>query len=192
MSLLRFLPPVAWTAVIAWLSSPGWSSSHTGRRILPLFHWLLPWLAPEQLEALHWLVRKSAHFVEYGILAVLWRVALGGRGLWRAWLAPLGLAVVTASLDELHQATTLTRMGSPLDVLLDSTGAAAFLTVLNGGPRAAIEWLTTALLWFAALGGPAMIALDWTAGARAGWLWWSVPASWLALFFWNRRTRPLR
>jgi VanZ family protein len=190
VSALRFLPPVVWTALIAWFSTENWSAAETGRSLLPLLHRLLPWAAPEQLEALHWLVRKTAHVVEYGVLAALWRRALDSRGPGRGWLAPFGLSVLTAALDELHQSTTLTRGASPVDVLLDSTAAGTALIVLSGDIRLVVSWLTGALLWVAAAGGTALIALDWSQGAPAGWLWWSVPAAWLVLVCWLRRARP--
>ena len=158
------------------------------RQTVYLLHWLVPSAGPEQLEALHWLVRKTAHAAEYGTLAALWRWALGNREAWRGWLAPLSLSILTAALDELHQSTTLTRTASLADVLLDSAGAAAALIALSGGTRL-VPWLTAALLWVAAAGGTALVALDWRAGVPAGWLWWSVPAAWIALGFWLRRRR---
>jgi VanZ family protein len=189
VSALRFLPPLAWTALIAWLSSPGWSASATGTRLFPLLRWLLPWAAPEQLEAFHWAIRKSAHLVEYGVLALLWTRALGSGDARRAGRLSIGLCVLTAALDELHQATTSTRGGSVLDVLLDSAGAAAVVTAFRRNLRDALGWLTGALLWAGAAGGTAFILIDWTSGAPAGWLWWSVPASWVALVLWWRGAR---
>jgi len=54
-----------------------------------------------------------------------------------SWLA-LALSVITASLDELHQSFEPGRGASIYDVLLDSTAAAAALTVVTAGrPRAA-------------------------------------------------------
>ena len=46
------------------------------------------------------------------------------------------------------------------------------------------------LLWIGAVGGAAIIAVDVTAGAPAGWLWWTVPAAWIALVLWLRRSPP--
>jgi VanZ family protein len=187
---LRFLPPLGWTVLIAGLSTSTWSAEHTGTFLFPLLGRLLPWAATEQIEAAHWLARKTAHAAEYGVLAALWRWALAtreGRGGWRA---ALGLSILTAALDELHQATTFTRTGSPADVLLDSAGAGAVLAVMSGGTRSALRWLTGTLLWLAAAGGTALIAINWGAGVPSGWLWWSAPASWIALVTWLWRRRP--
>src|SRR5207247_6142530 len=91
MSALRVLPPLAWTAMIAWFSTAGWSAVETASVLLPLLRWLAPSAGPEQLEAFHWLVRKTAHAAEYGTLAALWRWALGSREAWRGRVAPRGL-----------------------------------------------------------------------------------------------------
>jgi VanZ family protein len=187
---IRVLPALAWTLVIAWLSSGSWGSAQTGDFLLPLLQRLLPWAVPEQLDVLHWLIRKTAHVVEYAVLASLWRWAATTRDTLRGVAVPLGLSVLTAVLDEVHQATTLTRTGSPIDVLLDSASAMACLLVFHAGARAAVRWLTGALLWVAAAGGTALLALNWGAGAPSGWLWVSVAAAWITLAAWLRRRRP--
>ncbi len=43
------------------------------------------------------------------------------------------------------------------------------------------------LLWIAAAGGTALLAIDWAAAAPPGWLWLSVPAAWLTLWAWRWR-----
>jgi VanZ family protein len=189
MPALRFLPPLGWTLFIAWFSSDGWSAAHTGAFLLPLLSGLLPWAAPEQLAALHWLARKTAHAVEYGVLAASWRWALAPREALRGCLVPLALSILTAALDELHQSTTLTRGGSPADVGLDAAGAAATLLALSRGIGPVLDRLTGTLLWFAAAGGTALLALNWGIGAPSGWLWWSVPSAWVALAAWRMRPR---
>lgn len=180
---VRLLPVLLWTCVIASLSREAWSSSGTGF-LGPILTALLPWLAPEQVKAVIWLIRKMAHFTEYAVLAGLWRWALWPRRR-ATWIA-LGLSILTAALDELHQSTTLSRTGSVADVLLDSVGAASALALLAGG-AIAINRLIGTLLWIAALGGAALIAINWLAAAPAPWLWPSVPLAWLALVLWRRR-----
>ena len=189
MSALRFLPPLGWTLLIAWFSSDSAGTAHTGVFLLPLLERLLPWAAPEQLAALHWLARKTAHAIEYGVLAASWHWALASRDAFRGWLVPLALSILTAALDELHQATTLTRTGSVADVLLDATGAGATLILVSGGMRPVLARLTGALLWIGAAGGTALLTLNWSLGAPSGWLWWSVPLAWVALVLWRMRPR---
>jgi len=189
VSWLRLLPPLGWTVLIAWLSTNDWGSARTGVVLLPLLQRLLPWAAPEQLAALHWLARKTAHVVEYGVLAASWRWALATRGARRAWLAPLGLSILTAALDELHQSAMPSRSARAADILLDAAGASAALIALDGSARAAVRWLTGGLLWVAAGGGMALLVLNWLVGAPSGWLWWSVPAAWIALAIWFQKGR---
>ena len=195
MPALRFLPPLLWTACIGWFSSEAWNAARTGSLLLPLLKALLPWTPPEQLAAIHWFGRKAAHVIEYAVLARLWRRALHpetraeprGEPRPAAWRAPLALSVATAFLDELHQATTLSRGASAADVLLDSAGATMALIALGGGTAKALARLTTALLWVAAAGGTALIALNLSAAVPSGWVWLSAPAAWLALWLWRRR-----
>ena len=169
--------------MIAWFSGDAWGASATAPLLLPWLRALLPWAAPEQIAGLHWLVRKGGHVCEYAVLALLWRRAVGPA----SWRAPLALAVLTAALDEAHQATTLTRGGSVTDVLLDAAAAAGALAVAARGPRASADGLAHVLLWIAAAGGTVLLAIDWAAAAPPGWLGLSVPAAWLTLWVWRWR-----
>jgi VanZ family protein len=184
---LRFLPPLAWSALIAWFSSAGWHGGVTLGLLEPWIRALLPGAAPEQIAGLHWLVRKTGHVVEYGALALLWRRALGAPGAAAPWRGPLALAALTAVLDETHQATTLTREGSVADVLLDAAAAALALVLATRGIVRTADGLARVLLWAAAAGGTVLLAIDLAAAAPPGWLWLSVPAAWLALWGWRRR-----
>ena len=123
--MLRLLPPLCWTGLIAYSGGGQWSGDHTAAWLDPLLRALLPTASPEALAAAHLLIRKAGHVIEYAVLAGLWRRFLGG-GAW----APLGLAVLTASLDELRQSFTPGRVGSLVDVLLDGAAAAAALGLI--------------------------------------------------------------
>jgi len=185
VSAIRLVPPIGWTLLIFSLSMDRFGAPETGSFLLPWLHSLLPWASPAQLEAAHWVVRKCAHLTEYGVLAALWRLGLGlsaRRGFW----VPLALAFTTGAIDEIHQVFTISRGASVWDVLLDTAGAALALTFLAGRAGILIERLTGVLLLVAAAGGAAMIALDWSAGVPAGWLWWTMPVAWVALILWLR------
>jgi VanZ family protein len=109
--LARWLPVILWMAVIFTMSS-----------------WSTPPSLPESLLDL--LMKKAVHITEYAILAgLLWR-ALGGGTERRVMLAALAVAVFYAVSDEFHQSFTPGRSPSPVDVLIDGTGAAAGLMVL--------------------------------------------------------------
>lgn len=184
---LRFLPPLAWSVLIAWFSSARWHGGATTPLVETWLRALLPGATLEQIAGAHWLLRKTGHVVEYAVLALLWRRALAGANPPAPWRWPLALAVLTAGLDEAHQAFTPTREGRVADVLLDSGAAAAALLVAARGMWRAADGLAWLLLWAAAAGGTVMLAIDLAAAAPSGWLWWSVPAAWLTLWIWRRR-----
>ena len=183
---LRFLPPLAWSALIAWFSGAGFGAASTAPFLEPWLRAMLPWAGPEQIAALHWLLRKTGHVVEYAVLALLWSRALAARADRPPWRRPLLLAALTAALDEAHQATTHVREGSIADVLLDTAAAAAALRAAVVGLRRAALGLASTLLWIAAAGGTLLLAIDVAAAAPSGWLWLSVPAAWLLLWYWRR------
>lgn len=92
---------------------------------LPFFHWDDTEKATKA-EMIHIPLRKTAHFSEYAILAVLWAAPLG-LFLKKTWKR-LGLAfiicVLYACTDELHQLFVPGRDGNIRDVLIDGAGAA--------------------------------------------------------------------
>ena len=95
-ALTHWLPVVLWAGVIFALSSI--PSLGTG-----LGTWDL-------------VLRKGAHMTEYAVLALLLLRAIGRE-------APaLGLGVLYAASDELHQAFVRGRHASPIDVAIDTAG----------------------------------------------------------------------
>ena len=127
--MLRLLPPLCWTGVIAYFGGSQWSGAHTAAWLDPLLRTFLPAASPEELATVHLLIRKAGHVIEYAVLAVLWRRSVGGAG------GPLGLAVLTASLDELRQSFTVGRGGTMTDVLLDGAAAAMALALMAARGR---------------------------------------------------------
>ena len=63
-------------------------------------------------------LRKAAHMTEFGLLWLLWWRALGHR----SQLVPAAIAVAYAVTDEIHQTFVEGRVGSPVDVLIDTAG----------------------------------------------------------------------
>ncbi len=176
---MRLLPPLVWTALIAWFAADRGGAPATRTGFAAMLLWVVPHLPPDTVDALHGMVRKCGHVTEYSVLVMLWARALGG------WRLPLAFTVATAFLDELIQATTLTRGASAADVVLDAASATVALAVLRDGV-ALLTHVTTALLWVAAVGGSALVLIDLAAGARVTWLWLSVPAAWVAVVLWRK------
>jgi len=119
VSLREWIPVLVWGAVIFTLSTSAFSAINTVKVIDPIIRFLIPGLSSASVEVCHMLVRKSAHFTEYGIL--FW-LLIRGPMVRRPYLA-LMLCVVYALTDEGHQVFVPGRTASLYDVALDSSGA---------------------------------------------------------------------
>lgn len=132
----RWLALLAWMALIFVASSDTESGPRGSRLLAPLIRWLHPDIAPATLDLLILTARKGVHFVTFGILAGLAYRALGAGhpGAWRGstGLRALVLTVAYAISDEIHQSFVPTRVGSAIDVLIDSAGALAVLAAIRG------------------------------------------------------------
>jgi len=131
--LWRYVPLVGWIGFIFFASTGAMSASNTSRIIGPLFKWLFPRISETQLLFVHFSVRKSAHFAEYAVLALLAaRAFIPSRqgGERRGWfIAALALVAVVALLDEYHQSFLAARTGTIWDSLIDISGGATALAV---------------------------------------------------------------
>lgn len=117
--MLRFLkswlPVLIWAAIILSAANDTFSDDHTR-------HWLERVLHRDIPEVLNAAFRKGGHVVAYSILGLLaWRAR-------RSIPIALGIAFLVASIDETMQSRTLTRGGSPFDVVLDTCAALLALT----------------------------------------------------------------
>jgi VanZ family protein len=131
--LLAWWPVLAWSALIFCMSTDTFSSEHTGSIIEPILRWIYPAITAEQFAFIHHLIRKTAHFTEYFIFALLlFRGVRRGRSGWRwSWgLQALFIAAAYSALDEFHQSFVASRTASPYDSLLDTIGAAAGILFL--------------------------------------------------------------
>jgi VanZ family protein len=128
-----------WTAVLWWLGGESGSLNATSRFLLPLLRWLLPDASVATLFSIHSLLRKGAHVGGYGVLAFLtWRalVASTRTAALRPALLALAWVLSLATLDEIRQAHTAVRTGSPWDVALDLCGGALGLVLVIACTRA--------------------------------------------------------
>jgi VanZ family protein len=129
--LWRYGPVVVWAGFVLFASSASFSASNTSRIIRPLLLWLFPDISEDSLDYVHFLVRKTAHFSEYALLALLAARAFRTsqkerlRRLW--WLAAFALVACVALTDEFHQSFLPSRTGTIYDSLLDMTGGAVAL-----------------------------------------------------------------
>ena len=126
---MRFwLPPLLWTGVIFAASNGSFSSSNTGGFLERLIHALgADWINPTVIEAVHFIIRKMSHVIEYAILSILvYRAVRGERTGWNLRWAVVAIlfAAVVGSIDEWHQAFVPGRTATPWDTVIDTLGAA--------------------------------------------------------------------
>ena len=115
-----------WTAVVWTLGGDEFSLAETSKRMSSIIEWIFGDIDGRQKWRIFLMIRKSAHFVEYAILALLtFRAALlsapRNQFTTAPWVA-LFLVATLATADEARQAFSTARSGSPYDVLIDVTG----------------------------------------------------------------------
>lgn len=116
-----WVPPLLFTGGILIFSGDLGSSGRTQELIMWFFSWL-PFLGMEQMQEGQGFFRKVGHVLAYGSQYWLWFRAFLGRfspRLGPAIFWSLGLCLLTAMVDEGHQALVASRTGSFLDVALD-------------------------------------------------------------------------
>ncbi|HUP62217.1 MAG TPA: VanZ family protein [Thermoanaerobaculia bacterium] len=128
--VLRWLPVVAWSAVILIASDDAFSAANSGAWFRGLFGRDLP-------HVLHVAIRKLAHVVEYGILGALAFRAARIDFPRRAMAIALAVALLVSMIDEVHQSTIASRTGTGWDVLLDLIGAGIALWFLRRNQQSA-------------------------------------------------------
>ena len=133
--------------IIFLFSTDTFSGSQTSRIIGPILKWFVSDISDDKVAWFQLVIRKTAHVVEYAILAMLICRALAKRLAKALPLRSLGqsviLSVAYAVFDEWHQSWTAERFGSPLDVGIDSVGAilgAAFFAWLDRTTRGNGSW----------------------------------------------------
>lgn len=134
--LIWYWSPVAiMFAAMFVLSTDTFSDKNTTSIIGQILKWFDPHVSRHAIRKADFWARKTAHFSEYAVLAVLLFSALRADNLtrWRlSWfLLALGAAACWSLLDEFHQSFTLTRGPSIYDSLLDTTGAFCALVVFS-------------------------------------------------------------
>jgi len=145
-----------WWMVIVWLGvirveSTDMASSHNTSFVLyKVLSVVAPSVRHESVDLLNAVLRKTGHFLGYGILSALVFLALRNtnrdrlrpllqrpwwiylRDWWRGeWvLIAMLFTIVTAAYDEIHQTFIPSRTGRWQDVVIDSCGAAAIQIVI--------------------------------------------------------------
>jgi len=139
-SLTRWIPVTVWATGISWFSTSAFSAQSTNSYIDPVLRYLFGELSFETFRFAHTIIRKSAHFIEYAVLAILLCRALaepGTRPPARIIVRAIVYCAVYACLDELHQVFVPKRTGSPYDSMLDTVGASIGALLFRAWRRSA-------------------------------------------------------
>ena len=96
---VKYTPVIIWMVLIFWISS-------------------VPDLPSNKVDILDFFFKKTAHFLEYAILFLLWYRALGRKNPFLA----IVLSLIYAFSDEIHQLFVPGRTGSLRDVGIDFSG----------------------------------------------------------------------
>lgn len=137
-------PVAVWLGILRIESTDAASSRNTFQLLYRIFRMLSIPASVGFVAELDHLLRKSGHFIGYGILGSLTFLAMKHmyrdrlrpllsrtwgsevRDLWQLEWAIVGMLVtiVTAAADEIHQSFIASRTGRWQDVVLDASGAA--------------------------------------------------------------------
>jgi len=136
--IARWAPVVVWATCISWFSTDAFSAQSTNSYIDPVLRYFFGELSPATFRFAHTVIRKSAHFLEYAVLAILLCRALtepGTRPSLGTLFRVIVYCAVYACLDELHQMFVPRRTGSLYDSMLDTVGASVGALVFRARRR---------------------------------------------------------
>jgi VanZ family protein len=143
-------PVVVWLGIIRLESTDLASANNTSGLLYKVISYAAPNISVSFVDVLDAVLRKTGHFLGYGILALLVFFALRNTNrdrlrrlglrpwgsyfhdLWRMEWVVIGLlvALITAASDEIHQSFIPSRTGRWQDVVIDTCGAAVLQWVL--------------------------------------------------------------
>jgi VanZ family protein len=116
-----------WMSVIFLFSTDLFSGAHTSSLLGPLLSSLFPAITADQIDALHFALRKLGHWSEYFILAGLLlgtlRKDFPRQTRIARWAWCVLLTTLYAASDEWHQSFVPSRTASLADVAIDTFGA---------------------------------------------------------------------
>ena len=145
--VLTWLPVAVCLVVIGFESTDTFSSAHTAGWLRHLVEALLGPIHQVSWDRANFRVRKTGHFLGYGMMGLAWLRAWlltwsatrqrRGIHVWRICCIIMALCCTLfwATVDELHQTTIPSRTGLASDAWLDTSGAAVLIL------------LTTLLFW---------------------------------------------
>jgi VanZ family protein len=128
-----FLAAFAWLLIIGNFSREQFSARKTNSAIEPFLHKIFPSIELGTVFFINIVMRKLAHFTEFGIFALLvFGIWAARESLWKIrWLVySASITFIFALLDEYHQSFTRTRNPSLGDSLTDLSGGLVLLLLV--------------------------------------------------------------
>lgn len=132
---MTFKKILSWTVVILWMvlifilsSQIAEESRQLSTGITEIIIKTIKNIIPNadfDIGYLNYIVRKNAHFIAYLVLGLLSLIALKRSGVYgyRSLVYALGICILYAISDEVHQLFVPGRGGQIKDVIIDSAGA---------------------------------------------------------------------
>lgn len=145
--ILSWIAALLWMALIFYLShQPATTSNALSTGITEVLVKTVERVAPNaniDIQSFNNIVRKNAHFLAYLALGVLVINALRRSGVneYRSVVLALGICVLFAISDEVHQLFVPGRGGQVSDVLIDSAGASVGMGIYLLVSRVINSWL---------------------------------------------------
>jgi VanZ family protein len=147
--LRTWLPVLACSIIFAVESTSYLGADHTSEPLRRIAELLCGYGVDVHWQMIHHAIRKTGHFMGYGIFSLVcfrafWMSFRSAASRLLRQLRAHGLAILAAFLvagaDELHQSFLPNRYGCFSDVLLDTCGAAALCLLLFVAMQAAELW----------------------------------------------------
>lgn len=118
-----FTLAIFWCVIIFIMTAlPASTGSNTSGILQKLFN-----LDVETANMLNFIMRKSVHFIAFGLLGFLFYMGMGRKGILYPWV----MTTLYAATDEWHQLHVPNRTGAVGDVVLDSIGAIIVLLIVH-------------------------------------------------------------
>lgn len=130
---LNWILLILWMVIIFYMSSqPGNISDLQSHGVLDFLKRLGLSINTDLDNMANFIVRKSAHFTEYMILAFLiFNVVINYYGFKKSLILSLIFVFIYASSDEFHQCFVFGRDGKFKDVIIDTLGGTTFLLIIS-------------------------------------------------------------
>ncbi len=129
-----WLPPLVWMAIFFPVGNKALASSKVWQIFMAVLRWFAPKISSPAADLGYIIFRKSLHFLEYGILALLvYRAFRRGRSArWSLrWAVQSALiSIGYGALDEFLQTFVPGRSGRAFDSMVDALGVIAALSLL--------------------------------------------------------------